>query len=221
MSARMREILLLLMTCAAAACSNSDDGVPPAPSETRWVIDNIDSIGGQTPQLLGAPRLDAGAVCFDGVDDALLFPAHPLAGLSAFTLQVRFRPDAGGPAEQRFIHAQAAGSEHRVLIETRVNANEWYLDTYLRSGTTESTLVDPARTHPADLWYWAALSYANGTMRHFVDGTEEASAAIAFEPLAAGELGVGVRLNQMYWFKGCISELRIAAQALPPDQLRR
>jgi hypothetical protein len=39
------------------------------------------------------------AVAFDGVDDALFVPAHPLAGAATFTFEALFRPD-GGDVEQ-------------------------------------------------------------------------------------------------------------------------
>ncbi|MFD2783688.1 hypothetical protein ACFS32_24585 [Novosphingobium pokkalii] len=40
---------------------------------------------------------------FDGVQDALILPRHPLAGAAQFTAEALFRPD-GGAFEQRWLH---------------------------------------------------------------------------------------------------------------------
>ncbi len=55
-------------------------------------------------------------------------------------------------------------------------------------------------------------------MRHYVDGIEEISAAIDYKPQGAGRSSVGMRLNQVYWFKGAIFEARFTPQALGPDE---
>ena len=36
------------------------------------------------------------AIQFNGIDDALFIPEHPLAGASAFTFEAIFRPESGG-----------------------------------------------------------------------------------------------------------------------------
>lgn len=214
-----------LVAALLAACSDTaDEGAPSdSPDDTDplvWILDNTTSIGGQTPMVLGEPVVRDGALCFDGVDDALIFPEHPVAGFGTFTLEVRFLPDATGAAEQRFVHLQELNTPNRMLIETRVNPDAtFYLDTYLRSGTAELTLVDPATTHATDVWHWAALSYDGTTQRHFVDATEELSGEVIFAPLGAGQMSIGTRLNQVDWYKGCASELRIHARAVPAEEL--
>jgi hypothetical protein len=206
-------LLGLACTTGGAEGSKDADGLV-------WTLDNTQSIGGQTPTVLGNPEPADGALCFDGVDDALILPSHPLAGLAAFTVEVRFFPASIGPPEQRFIHMQEAATVNRAMIETRIGSDgTWHLDTYLRSGTAELTLIDPLNTHPADSWHWAALSYENGTQKHFVDAHEELSGAVEFAPLAAGEMSIGTRLNQVDWFQGCASELRFHARALATDEL--
>jgi Concanavalin A-like lectin/glucanases superfamily len=215
---------LVLLLVLVVACSSEDDEPPPTdePMDLVWILDNTQSIGGHTPTVLGAPTVTDGALCFDGVDDALIFSTNPLEGLAAFTVEVRFLADSTGAVEQRFVHLQQTSSPNRALIETRVAPNgSWHLDTYLRSGTAELALIDPAKTHPTDIWQWAALSYANGTQRHFVDAVEELSGAVAFAPLGAGEMSIGTRINQVDWFKGCASELRIHDRALPTGELGR
>ena len=226
MSPRTVALLARLAPLAAflVACSGGDE-TAPAPEDTDpvvWILDNTTSIGGQTPMVLGAPELRDGALCFDGVDDALIFPAHPLEGLEVFTVEVRFLPDATGPAEQRFIHMQETNTPSRMLIETRVNADStFYLDTYLRSGSAELTLADPSKTHSTDVWHWAALSYDGSVQRHFLDAVEELSGEVIFAPLGAGQASVGTRLTLEDWYKGCASELRIHARAVPAEELGR
>jgi hypothetical protein len=225
MSSSLRNItpaLGALASVALSACSNGDAKTPAtkADEDVVWMLDNTQSIGGQTPMVLGEPAVTDGALCFDGTNDALIFPAHPLAGLTKFTVEVRFLPDGAGPAEQRFIHMQEAATVNRVLIETRIDPDaRWHLDTYLRSGAAELTLVDPTKMHPADTWHWAALSYDGATQRHFVDGVEELSGEVAFAPLAPGQMSLGTRLNQVDWFKGCASELRVHARPLASEEL--
>jgi len=219
-----RFVLAAFAPSLVAACS--DDAAPPdgdeASKDLVWILDNTESIGGVTPMVLGEPTVTDGALCFDGVDDALVFPVNPLEGLAAFTVEVRFRPDATGAAEQRFVHMQETGAPNRALIETRVSTDgTFHLDTYLRSGTSELTLIDPAKTHPTDAWHWAALSYDGGTQRHFVDAAEELSGAVTFAPLGAGQMSVGTRINLVDWYKGCASELRFHDRALPADALGR
>lgn len=219
-----RRNVSLLAAVLLSACSDGEEEKTPGDvsQSVVWILDNTESIGGHTPTVLGEPAVSDGALCFDGVDDALIFATNPLEGLSAFTVEVRFSADATGPVEQRFIHMQESASESRALIETRVNPDaSWHLDTYLRSGTSGLTLIDPEKTHPTGVWQWAALSYDGTTQRHYVDAGEEMSGTIAFAPLGPGETSIGVRLTRVDWFKGCASELRVHDRALPAAELGR
>jgi hypothetical protein len=199
-------------------------GVSGDPEARSFIFDNTTSIGGLTPTVLGAPTVSntgyGSVVCFDGVDDALIFAESPIEGLAQFTLEALLLPAEDGPAGQRFLHLEETGTENRVMMETRVAGSSFYVDTFLRSGEAEATLVEPSLTHPTAECNWVALSYAEGTGRHFTNGLEEVSAEIAVEPLGPGRMGVGVRLNLQYWFQGCIRELRVTSRALPPDELQ-
>jgi hypothetical protein len=70
-------LALLLMALAAAAHGET------------WRFDNLKKIGGHAVKLLGEPRVidtpKGKATEFDGVDDALFFDVHPLAGATGFT----------------------------------------------------------------------------------------------------------------------------------------
>jgi len=66
-----------------------------------------------------------------------------------------------------------------------------------------------------------ALTFDGRTMSHYVNGTLQLQGAVAFPPMARGRTSLGVRQNLVYWFKGCISEVRFSAIALEAGKLRR
>lgn len=187
-----------------------------------WKLDGVGSIGGFKATVWGNPRVVRGALEFDGVQDGLLVEAHPLAGWPEFTLEIAFRPDAGGAKEQRFLHLQADGSEDRILIETRLTDDgRWFLDTFIKSGATEQALFAKDFLHPLGEWQQAALTFDGTTMRHFVNGVDEMSAPIRFTPPRAGRTSIGVRANRVFWFKGAIRELRMTPRALSSGEFLR
>jgi hypothetical protein len=188
-----------------------------------WNFDQLDLIGGHKPTALGAPTvidtLQGKAVQFNGRDDGLLIDANPLAGLKEFTAEVIFQPTADGPKEQRFLHFQEHGSENRLLFETRlIDGNRWFLDTFIKSGEGNYTLFAERSPHPIGPWYHAAVVVDGKTMRHFVNGSEELSIPIRFEPLKAGRASAGVRLNKVSWHKGAIRQVRVTPRPLTPDK---
>jgi hypothetical protein len=191
-----------------------------------WRLDQTARIGGQTTEVVGAPRVatEAGvpAVWFNGTSDGLLVPVNPLAGLAQFTIEVLFWPAADGPAEQRFLHVQD-GPGTRALIETRVANGTWSLDTFLSNPATGArrALLDYTKRHPADRWTWVALVYDGRRMTHYIDGVKELEGDMLFPPMAAGQVSLGVRQNKVYWFKGGIREVRWHATALPAGELQR
>jgi hypothetical protein len=219
--------LLALPAVVPGAISCGGSGGSSAGAE-RWILDSTTSISGMVPTLIGAPAAtdtDRGtSLCFDG-DDAVVLARNPVEGMTAFTLELLFRPDAvttaePALAEPRIVHVETAEAS-RATIEARVGAADFYLDTFLLSGTQSLTLVDATRTHPVGQWHWAALTYDGAQMRHFVDGAEDAAGAVAIAPLGAGSTSIGVRQNLVYWFKGCAHELRASAGALGADRLQR
>ncbi|MBN1291838.1 MAG: LamG domain-containing protein [Candidatus Latescibacteria bacterium] len=189
-----------------------------------WNFDNLATIGGHNITVVGSPKIidtpDGKALEFDGEKDAVFFHAHPLKGVSTFTLEVIFRPDAGGLPEQRFFHLQENDNENRLLIETRLTEdNQWYLDTFLKSDETDQTLVDKTQTHPVGKWYSATLVFDGREMRHYVNGVKELSADIvSFTPPKEGKTSAGVRINKVYWFKGAIRTARFTPKALSPEE---
>jgi hypothetical protein len=212
-------------TTAGASGSGGAVGGAAAPNGA-WVLDNLTSIAGLTPEVWGGPTLTQTpygvALCFDG-DDGIVLPKNPLEGFGAFTLQVLFRPDPvvegeTALAEPRFIHIETSAAD-RATIEARVDSTQFYLDTFISSAGQSKTLSDESRRHAVGQWHWGALSYADGMMHHYVDGVVDASAALSAGPLGPGKTSLGVRQNHVYWFKGCIRELRFTPAALPSESL--
>ena len=211
---------------AAAPCAPA-----VAPTASTWIADAGAGLGSAAAVRLGEPRVEpsphGNALCFDGVDDGLAFDQNPIAGMSQFTIQVLFRPDAIGsrqaPSEQRLVHFEQGSASTpenlRALIETRVVGEQWFLDTYLRAARGSRALSDPEKKHPVGRWYWVALSYGGGTMRQYIDRQLELEGAIPFEPLCSGRASLGVRLNRVSWFKGCLRELRVTPSVLPAAEL--
>ncbi len=194
-------------------------------SDPVWTLDEIGSVGGHPAAILGEPGVatepDGKAVYFNGVTDGLFVQVNPLAGLAQFTVEALIKPASVGPAEQRFLHVQdETGS--RLLMEIRLTDAGWALDTFLRSEKTasERPLLDRTKLHPSERWTWVALVYANGHMTHYVNGVKELEGAVAFAPMAAGQISLGVRQNKVYWFKGGIREVRFHREALSPDALQ-
>lgn len=193
---------------------------------STWLPRDFTVLGGKRATVLGAPRLTDDPrlpfVQFDGKSDGLVFPINPIAGQRAFSIEVRFKPDRHGPAEQRFVHVEDV-KQNRALIETRITQDgRWYLDTFLYANREPGlTLVDKTKLHPCDRWYWAALVFDGKTMRHYVNGIKELEGRIDFGPMAEGRTSIGVRLNQVFWYQGEIAEVRFLPLALDEASLQK
>ena len=198
-----------------------------SPAQT-WTFDRLDTLGGHPTTVLGHPRLidtPAGkAVEFDGVQDALLVSVNPLAGAQAFTWEAIFRPDRGGALAQRFFHLQEQDEQtmldtaNRLLMEIRVQDDRWCLDSYAHSGTGAKTLLNRDLLHPLGAWHHVALVYDGKTLRNYVNGTLQESAAVQLPPLGAGHTSVGVRIDKRDYFKGAMLLARMTARALPESE---
>ena len=189
-----------------------------------WDLNRLDKVGQYETIVLGSPQIvkspKGTAIVFDGKDDGLVVKTHPLAGAKQFTVEVIFRPKSNGPREQRFFHMQEHGpDQNRIMFETRiVGKNQWFLDTFIKSGDQECTLYAKDFLHPTDRWYHAAIVYDGKTMHHYVDGKKELSHELKYEPQGQGQTSLGMRLNQVYWFRGAIRKAGFTARALTPGQ---
>jgi hypothetical protein len=196
-----------------------------AQSSDTWQIDNLKSIGGRAPVVIGQPQVIKGAghqaVLFNGTGDGLAFETNPVAGLQAFTVEAIFRPDAGGEKEQRWLHVQGDSRDDRVLLEIRVDGNNWFLDTFIKSGEDRRVLYAENFKHALGVWYHVALVFDGQTMTHYVDGKAEMSGSLKITPLVAGKTSLGVRMNRVFWFKGAISKVRFTNRALIPKEFMK
>ena len=129
--------------------------------------------------VIGAPRVvlrpSGPAVAFNGRRRAAA-RRNPLEGLSRFTIEVLFSPDADGPEEQRFLHIQEAATENRAMVELRLRRRRVGARYYLRHGDAQLTLLDRAQTHAAGGWHVATLTFDGQDMAHYVDGVRRAAA---------------------------------------------
>ena len=192
-----------------------------------WTFDRLDKIGGHRATALGHPRVIktplGKGVEFNGVDDALFIDDHPLAGAEVFTFEAIFRPAKGGAAEQRWFHlaeqdAKGADTGTRVLFETRLVGDNWYLDAFVQSGQASKVLVNPKLVHPLDEWHRVAMVYDGKEFRSYVDGVLEGQAAAQFAPQGKGHSSVGVRINKVNYCKGAVRQARFSRKALTPEE---
>lgn len=196
-------------------------------TSVTWKLDSLKKIGGHDIQILGSPKIiktDRGkAVVFDGVRDGIFIQNNPLAGSSRFTIEAIFRPDAGGEKEQRWLHVEDTENvESRAMLETRLNGNVWFLDTFLKSGDNRMPLFAENFKHSTGRWYHIALVYDGTEMRHYVDGKLELSGKIDFKTFGSkGVISIGVRQNKVYWFKGAVLKARFTNRPLKPSQFMK
>jgi Concanavalin A-like lectin/glucanases superfamily len=192
-----------------------------------WTFDRLANIGGHKTTVLGQPKvIDSPigkAVEFDGVDDALFIDNHPLADAKTFTWEAIFRPD-GGQREQRWFHLSekdpqtGADTNNRMLFEIRVVDDQWYLDSYIQSGPESKALMNRNALHPLKTWYHVASVYDGQEFRNYVDGVQEGSAQLRLAPQGPGHTSVGVRINQVFYFKGAVHMARFTRKALSPSE---
>ena len=211
-------ILFALLVCwVATGC---------AQQPTVWTFKERDRIGNNVVTPSGEPSIvdEAGdqSMCFKGEPDAALLDVNPIAGWGKFTIEVLIKPRTAGSAEQRFLHIEDARSA-RVLLELRiVSPREWALDTFLfDSQQSRLTLLDRTKVHPTDQWHWVALTYDGTTMTHYVDGVRELEGPVAFRAMEQGRMSLGVRLNKVSWYQGCMREIRYTPRALAAPELQK
>lgn len=223
----IRQFLLIAGTCLLVSACPREQAAPathgPVQEQVVWRFDNLDSISGHALTVEGNPTVidtpHGKALEFDGIDDGIFLDTHPLAGMSAFTVEVVFSPYAGGAAEQRFFHMQENPSDQRIMFETRLVENDlWFLDTFIYSGDQKVPLYAIDNQHAVGSWYHAAIVVDGDSFSHYVDGQLELNEPLAFEPQHAGRTSLGVRLNKVNWFKGAIRTARFTSRALTPDE---
>ena len=187
-----------------------------------------DRIGGYPAQVLGHPHIVqtpyGKAVEFNGVDDGIFVPDHPLAGASTYTWEVIFRPDPGGAPAQRFFHLQeqdpATGQDtgNRMLFEIRIVDNQWCLDSFASSGANSRALLNCKLLHPLGRWYRVTAVYDGHELRNYVGDRLQGEGPLDLKPQHNGRSSIGVRINKVYWFKGAVLMARFTPHALKPSE---
>jgi hypothetical protein len=217
-----------IVLTAGVACSGAPvvAGTPGAAEPIVWKLENTSRIGDHATTVLGAPRVvregRVSAICFDGATDAIYVSTNPIEGWSQFTVEALIKPDSSGPEEQRFLHIEDERAS-RLLLETRLTPRgDWALDTFLFTPPeSRLTLLDRELLHPSEQWQWVALTFDGKTMTHYVQGKKELEGEIAFKAMTRGRMSLGVRLNQVSWYKGCIREVRFTPAALRERSLHK
>ncbi|WP_111979393.1 LamG domain-containing protein [Algibacillus agarilyticus] len=160
---------------------------------------------------------------FDGVGDRLVVKNNPLLGAEEFSIEAIIKPNDAYPlnTQPRFFHIESAENPNRrITLELRLNDQaQWYLDTYIKSDNSKLTLVDENLVHPVNEWVHVAMTYKNQVFSAFVNGKQELSGTVTYEPIAASALtSIGARLNKKYWFNGNMALVRISDKALTPNE---
>ena len=211
------------MLFAATNFGQKTETKKPREKSFTWKINNLEKIGGHQVEVLGEPKIietsEGKAILFDGVDDGIIIKNNPLEGAGEFTIEAVFRPDAGGAAEQRWLHIEdEVNAESRALLEIRLNDKEWFVDTFIKSGENRLPLYAENFKHPIGEWHTVSLVFDGKEMRHYVNGKLELKGNLTINPFGAGSTSIGVRMNKVYWFKGAIRKARFTNRALSPDK---
>jgi hypothetical protein len=156
-------------------------------------------------------------VAFNGSADAIFLEEMPLTGLKKFTIEVIFKPQSGGSFEQRFLHCGEIQGD-RILLELRANESDWYFDGFIAVGDQKCALIEPNLVHPLDKWYHVAYMTDNGKLETYVNGKKELEGNVVLTPLKGGKTSIGVRQNEISWFRGSIFKIRFTGAVLAPNE---
>jgi hypothetical protein len=219
-------VVACLVNVSFAGAQKTPADSDTAPKTQVWRFDNTASIDGYKTTALGHPQVIGTpygkAVAFNGVDDALFIDDHPLAGVTAYTWEVIFRPDAGGAQAQRFFHLQeqnpltGANTQNRMLFELRIVDGQWCLDSFATSAGQSRTLLNctPSGLHPLGKWYRITAVYDGKELKNYVDDDLQGAGPVFLAPQGPGHSSVGTRIDKRDYFKGAVYSARMTPRAL-------
>jgi hypothetical protein len=210
---------------AGAACAQ------PLAAQEIWRFDQTGSLGGHAVKALGPPQVVdtqlGKAIAFNGVDDALLVDAHPLAGAATWTWEMIFRPDADGKQAQRIFHLQSVDpttgadiANERMLFEIRIIAGvdgkpaQWCLDSFATAGGQSRALLNCDKLHPFGPWYRVTAVYDGKMLRNYVGDELQGEGELNLPPERPGRASVGTRIDLRDYYKGAMYEARFTRRAL-------
>jgi hypothetical protein len=193
--------------------------------QVTWRFDDTASLGGHATKVLGHPKVIetpmGKAIAFNGVDDALFVDVHPLAGAETWTLEMIFKPDADGGAEQRIFHLQSIDPvmgtdvpQERMLFEIRIRDGKWCLDSFATSGGQSKALLNCEKKYPFGKWYRVTTVYDGKMLKNYVGEELQGGGEVKLVPQRPGHLSVGVRINLVDYYKGAIYSTRFTRSAL-------
>jgi hypothetical protein len=189
-------------------------------ARTDWKICDLVGMNKVGIQIKGKPGIvkfkNENAVSFNGSTDAIFLEVVPMTGYVQFTIEVIFQPAGGGNFEQRFLHCGEVQGD-RVMLELRSTGTDWYLDAFIKAEHDQKTLIEPRLLHPLDQWYHVAYVIDNGKLETYVNCQKELEGKIEMSPLKGGRTSIGVRQNEVSWFKGAIYKIRVTSEALKPN----
>ena len=125
---------------------------------------------------------------------------------------------------------EADWAEHQATVPD----GEWFLDACLQSASAtegERNLAIQFATHcthPAESWHTASVVVDGDQFTHYVDGVAEISPKVPHAPhelpsewlpLGNGSMSLGMRINNVSWFRGAIRAIRFTPRALTPGEL--
>ena len=214
----MNRFLAISFFCLACCLGHVSADAPVV-----WQLDNLETLGGYPVRVAGDPAVietpEGRAIEFDGVDDGIFLDVHPLEGLSAFTVEVVFKPYADGAPEQRFFHMQEDASDSRVMFETRLTEDgHWFLDTFIKTGEQGVTHYASDFLHETGRWQHAAIVVDGSRFSHYVNGNLERQETLRYAAQGPGKTSRGVRLNEVHWFRGAIRTVKFSPRVLSADE---
>ncbi len=145
-------------------------------------------------------------------------------GVSAYTWEVIFRPDADGAEAQRFFHlaeidpATGKDTDNRMLFEIRIVKGQWCLDSFANTNGAARTLLNCNDLHPLGQWYRVTAVYDGKTLRNYVGDEMQGEGELHMAPQGPGHSSIGTRINQRDYFKGAVFEARFTPRALKPEE---
>ena len=218
------KLLILIFFLTSVVCLSQPVGQDVSSKKskpTTWILSDFLQAGRTEFKILGKPEIVVckygNAVQFNGASDGIFLDQMPLAGLKKFTLELLLCPAKGGNFEQRYFHSGEVKG-NRVMMELRSNTTDWYLDAFFKSGDQQKALIETSLTHRLDQWAHVAFVVDRHKQQTFVNGHKELESKMEFQPFESGKTSVGVRQNELSWFKGAIYQIRITPKILKPSQ---
>jgi len=193
-------------------------------NKSEWIVSDLIENPLKDISTTGAPEIvkynNKKAVAFNGSSDAIFLNEMPLAGLKQFTVEVIFNPYSGGNFEQRFLHCGEVSGD-RLLLELRSTPEGWYFDAFISVGDQQKALIETTLLHPHDQWFHVAYVIGNGRLESFVNGKKELESQLNTGPIQSGKTSIGVRQNEISWFKGAIYKIQITPEPLKPEDFMK